>query len=239
MEIIKKVDWGYEFTCHSCKSELRASAEDLKFAKVHCYDGSSDPVFYFVCASCGTDHNLSTKSEIKIPTHIRERASSRYRGGLTMFFNDRLPDALSVALDQFPNFPGCYQPTGKGDWYEYDKTKEETFYEFDFQWPEYQGDVSLRFAEMKKRIDEDTLFHEFASCDSPEQFFSSDQFKMIERHTGKHIVIFQFIGKDDHPGWRFHKNGPYIGEKEHYEHLGDCDGWDGVWTYHVYRTRAT
>lgn len=78
MEIIKKVEWGYEFTCHACKSELRANASDLKFAKVHCYDGSSDPVYYFVCLSCGTDRNLDRESEAKIPPHIRVAAIHRY-----------------------------------------------------------------------------------------------------------------------------------------------------------------
>lgn len=237
MEILKKVEWGYEFTCHSCKSELRAAASDLKFATVSCYDGSNDPVFYFVCASCGTDHNLSLKSECKIPNHIRDGAMSRYRKRLEMFSIEQLPDAMNVALQQFPDFPGCFKPTGKGSWYEYDEAKQEAFYEFDHQWPEYKGDVDSRFATMRKRIEEGTLFHEYGSCDSPEQFFASDQLKMIERHAGKHIVVFEYLSKKSCPGWRFHKNGPYIGEKKHYEHLGDCDGWDGVWTYHVYRLR--
>lgn len=66
------------------------------------------------------------------------------------------------------------------------------------------------------QTDDGDTFDCFGVCDSPEQFFNHKIGKLIETDHGKYVVSFTKIDKGGQPpkgGWRWHKWGKYIGEK--------------------------
>jgi hypothetical protein len=84
---------------------------------------------------------------------------------------------------------------------------------------------------------DDPDFSNIGVCDSPEQLLSKLP-KSVTEGAEKFVVSVVKISKEDEPasgGWRWHKWGPYIGDKEPTaEYLHDEPDIDVVWTYHVY-----
>jgi hypothetical protein len=82
-------------------------------------------------------------------------------------------------------------------------------------------------------------FDEYGVCDTPQQ--AVDRLGLKERPE-KFFVTFVRIRRVDQPadgGWRWHKWGPYIGDKNPTcEYLHDEKAIEEVWTYHVYEPKA-
>lgn len=78
-------------------------------------------------------------------------------------------------------------------------------------------------------------------CDSPEQF-KRKAGALLEEAGDEFVVSFVRIAKDEQPsdgGWRWHKWGGYIGERQpRADYLYDEPEIDEVYTYHVYRRSA-
>jgi len=116
--------------------------------------------------------------------------------------------------------------------------EEKGWYEFDHEWPEFQGDVDSRLKSLRERFDKGIYFNDFGSCDSPEQFLSHHYGKVLQESEHRYCVFFTPMSKEDHPGYRWHKNGPYIGAKEQQcEHFGDEPEIDHIYQFHIYRKR--
>lgn len=81
-------------------------------------------------------------------------------------------------------------------------------------------------------------------CDSIDQFDAKYGEALRADELLDWCVFFTHVAKDPSNagkggGWRWHKWGQYVGEGEpKQEYLDDEDGFDdGVYTFHVYRTR--
>lgn len=83
---------------------------------------------------------------------------------------------------------------------------------------------------------------EYGVCDSPEQFKSKylDALRSDARY--EYVVSFVHLRKSEQPsrgGWRWHKWGEYVGEKDpQCEYLYDEPEIEEVYTFHVYRRPA-
>lgn len=79
----------------------------------------------------------------------------------------------------------------------------------------------------------------YGVCDSPTQFMAHAIGQWLAASDRKFVVSFTCIRKAEQPedgGWRWHKWGEYIGEKDpQYEYLYDeCPEITEVYVYHVY-----
>ncbi len=86
----------------------------------------------------------------------------------------------------------------------------------------------------------DEWFSAYGVCDSPDQFMEKYG-KLLEDKPEWFVVSFVHIAKKDEDpqgGWRWHKWGPYIGNKEPTtEYLYDEPEIEEVYTYHAYRRK--
>jgi len=84
----------------------------------------------------------------------------------------------------------------------------------------------------------DTWFNCYGVCDSPEQFIGRFEEK-LQNDPRKLFVTFFKIEKKKQPkqdGWRWHKWGPYIGDKNpQHEHIFDED--ESILEVHCYHVR--
>lgn len=82
-------------------------------------------------------------------------------------------------------------------------------------------------------------FDEYGVCDTPEQ--AVERLKLRERPE-KFFVSFVRIRRADQPsdgGWRWHKWGEYIGDREpQHEYLYHEPDIEEVYTFHVYEPAA-
>lgn len=78
---------------------------------------------------------------------------------------------------------------------------------------------------------------EYGVCDTPDQFMHKYR-KILESSDEMFCVAFAIIKKSDQPehgGWRWHKWGTYIGDKNpQHEYLYDEIGINEVYCYHVF-----
>jgi hypothetical protein len=78
-------------------------------------------------------------------------------------------------------------------------------------------------------------FNEFGVCDTPEQAVQKLNLREIPQRA---CVSFVRIRRDEQPcegGWRWHKWGAYIGDREpQCEYLHDEPEIEEVYTFHVY-----
>lgn len=113
--------------------------------------------------------------------------------------------------------------------------------EFNHEWPEFASpDASARLKAFSDLMRAGELFPEYGSCDSPEQFFETDDGRRVIRSPWPLLVTFVHMTKQDHPGYRWHKNGPYLGLHEaEREHLGDEPTIQEIWQFHVFRRDDT
>ena len=157
-----------------------------------------------------------------------------------MLYVKKLPESFAKYTKPVPGKDGCYVGNSDGcpigDAFDHLDLKE-LFYQFDWEWPEFQGDVTSRLKALRQRCDQGLMFSEYGSFDSLEQFFETDTFKTLNASPERFVVVFDYLDKKTHGGYRFHKNGPYLGTKSTYEHLGDCNDMDGIFTFHAYRER--
>ncbi len=82
--------------------------------------------------------------------------------------------------------------------------------------------------------DENGYVYEYGVCDYPQQLL--DKYgKFLEEHEDHFCISFSKIEKEG--DWRWHKWGPYIGDKDpQCEYLRDeDDSIQEVYVYHVYR----
>ena len=114
----------------------------------------------------------------------------------------------------------------------------QDWYKYSHQWPEFQGDVDSRLATFQIMFENETYHSDYGSCDSPEQFLSHNYGKILQESKHQYCVLLTFLSKKDHSGYRWHKNGPYIGEKDQqYEHLGDEPEIDHIYQFSIYRRK--
>lgn len=99
------------------------------------------------------------------------------------------------------------------------------------EWPD------LDFLSEPKPKDEFDYFNCYGVCDTVEQFLSRYK-KGLSESERKFVIGFTEVVKSEQPergGWRWHKWGPYIGDKtSHYEYLYDEPDIESVFCYHVY-----
>jgi hypothetical protein len=110
--------------------------------------------------------------------------------------------------------------------------------EFRHQWPEYQGDADHRLKALREEFDAETWFSEYGSCDTPEQLLAHDDYgKKLVASGHSFIVIFHYMPKAEYAGYRWHKNGPYIGlhERMGHEYLEEEPNIEAIYQFHVLR----
>jgi hypothetical protein len=74
----------------------------------------------------------------------------------------------------------------------------------------------------------------YGTCDSVEQFLERYR-NFLEARDGEFVVTFTWFTKKDHGSFRFHKNGPYIGEKRQgFEHFADEPDMEELLLFHIY-----
>jgi hypothetical protein len=157
-----------------------------------------------------------------------------------------LPTQLGGGTCLLPidGYPGCYE--GLYGWAE-------------FQWRELEFDDSFASREHSKWWRDHFLAVErgdieppidweaappigYGIGDSPEQILAHPDVSWVYTDLREMIVVFTEVRREDQPprdGWRFHKNGTYIGEHNvEWEYLADQDGVrgeriDSVYMYHV------
>lgn len=98
-----------------------------------------------------------------------------------------------------------------------------------------EDSLKNEFPEFGDPFDESWLCA-YGVCDSTEQFI--DRFEQrLEEDPRKLMVSFRRLTKEQAKshGWRWHKNGPYIGDKHpQHEYLGDeDDSIRVVYNYHI------
>jgi len=77
---------------------------------------------------------------------------------------------------------------------------------------------------------------EYGVCDTPEQFLELYR-ERLDASPRKFVLSFVLMDKSDPHwhGWRWHKNGPYIGKQEpQCEHFGDEPEIQQVCMFHVH-----
>lgn len=76
----------------------------------------------------------------------------------------------------------------------------------------------------------------YGVCDYPEQVVG--KFPIIDSDPRPFIIEFGHITKANDGGWRWHKHGTYIGERDpQYEYLADEPDIDEVWCFHIYQLK--
>lgn len=107
----------------------------------------------------------------------------------------------------------------------------------DLLWPEYNlptGEERLKA--MMASMQNNTWFETYGSCDSPDQFLTTETARRIQDSPWTLLVVFQHMTRESCGGYRWHKNGPYIGvKKPHYEHLADEPEITEIYQFHIYR----
>ena len=87
-------------------------------------------------------------------------------------------------------------------------------------------------------VDDDVTI--YGVCDYPEQVL--ELFPILAEHQSKFFISFVRIRRDNQPddgGWRWHKWGTYIGNREpKCEYLYDEPEIEEVYTFHIYELKA-
>lgn len=82
-----------------------------------------------------------------------------------------------------------------------------------------------------------TYYPSYGVCDSPEQFMEKIGHQ-LEASPQDYMVELIPLTPETSPGWRWHKNGEYIGTQEPMaEHLGDESVIKLVYSFGIYRRK--
>jgi len=114
----------------------------------------------------------------------------------------------------------------------------ETYCSLDYyirgEWEEFWKKIS--FDGTGKKWDDYPSFPEYGSCDSPKQFMRKFG-KEMESAPDEYFVKFSKMDKKNFGGYRWHKNGPYVGNKKlvGYEYYKDEPNVDVIWQFHVFK----
>ena len=111
----------------------------------------------------------------------------------------------------------------------------------------YSLDVDERLKRLHEQLRDDTYRSDFGTADNLVQIlgYLKDQ---IEDPDHLYVICARWIDKVSGAGFRFHKNGPYIGEKHNRhedgdpylpEYIEDCDNLDGVVMFHLVEVTPT
>ena len=110
-----------------------------------------------------------------------------------------------------------------------------------FDWPEMpRDDAAGRLRFFHKWLDSDHYFYEYGTCDSIEQFKTTDSYRGIVAAPWPLLVTFRLFKKSDEfdGGYRWHKNGPYLGTlRQECEYLKDEPVIEEIQQFQVYRRR--
>jgi hypothetical protein len=119
--------------------------------------------------------------------------------------------------------------------------RDKGWMEFRHEWPEYRGNADHRMNAVREEFESDTLFSEYGSCDSPEQFLAHAGYgKKVVASPHSFIVTFHYMPKAEYAGYRWHKNGPYVGLRERmgHEYLEEEPNIEAIYQFHVLRQGA-
>lgn len=73
---------------------------------------------------------------------------------------------------------------------------------------------------------------DYGVCDNAEQIW--EKWPMLLTDERKFIILLSWVDAKENPGWRWRKNGPYIGTFDSmYEEIGDETGLDGVYSFQI------
>lgn len=74
--------------------------------------------------------------------------------------------------------------------------------------------------------------HDYGVCDNFEQLLA--RWPQIESDEREFVLMMSPITREGSPGWRWHKNGTYIGTQEpRAEHFGDEPVIEQVWAFRI------
>lgn len=79
----------------------------------------------------------------------------------------------------------------------------------------------------------------YGSCDSIENLLTHPDYAPILNGPRRFTIFMRELEKESDGDWRWHKNGPYIGNQEPAaEHYGDESEVDKVWTFFIIEHRC-
>ena len=134
---------------------------------------------------------------------------------------------------------GCYEVDSPGIHAPSLMSSDEWFRTL-HEWNEFQGSTTERLQHFMQWTDSGKHFPEYGSCDSIEQFLAHPYGKNVQEDKRSLLVIFRHFDKKNETegGYRFHKNGEYIGcLRKGFEYLIDEPDMTGLYQFHVYRRR--
>lgn len=104
-------------------------------------------------------------------------------------------------------------------------------------WPEFKLPTAAeRLNILSAMFKNDTYFKEYGSCDSPEQFMTTDTARIIQESPMQFLVVFQHMDQETYGDRRWHKNGPHLGLKTpEYECFKDETEITEIYSFSVYR----
>lgn len=104
-------------------------------------------------------------------------------------------------------------------------------------WPEYNLPTGVeRLRAGVKAMKEGTWFETHGSCDSPDQFLTTETGQRIQNSPWTFLIVFKHMTQKDHGGMRWHKNGTHIGLKRpQYEYFEDETEITEIYNFNVYR----
>ena len=77
---------------------------------------------------------------------------------------------------------------------------------------------------------------DYGVCDTPEQVL--EKWPSLLTDENRFVILFTEITRKDNPGWRWHKNGEYIGtQNPEYEHIGDEKDIERVLMFSIVRLK--
>jgi hypothetical protein len=88
-------------------------------------------------------------------------------------------------------------------------------------------------------IIQDGVLSSYGSCDSIENLLTHPNYAPILNGPRKFTIFMRELSKEYDSGWRWHKNGPYIGNQNSVtEHFGDEPEIQSVWTFYIVEHRC-
>lgn len=115
--------------------------------------------------------------------------------------------------------------------------KDDGWEDNDMFWPEFNLPTGgERLTVMLKRVNDGTWFKNYGSCDSPDQFLSTETFRKIKNSPWPFLIVFQHMTQKDYGGMRWYKNGPHIGTKKpQFEYFADETEITEIYNFSAYR----
>ena len=104
-------------------------------------------------------------------------------------------------------------------------------------WPEVKlPTAEERLKGLSNLFKTQEYFETYGSCDSPEQFLTTDTGKIIQKSDKKFVVVFNYLHQKEGGGRRWHKNGSHIGLLQpEYEYFKDEPHIKEIYEFEVIR----